>query len=200
MKKIGSEPPSAGVGETIDIVLNTGGKPLYWTSLEAVGEQKVELIEEKVDGNTKIRVERVTGTFTGSGTFNVDFLIYHWLGIDLSNASKATIETLKLPPRLLLPFVILILVSLLTRPNSKEALDRYYVKMKTPVDPDPETDRKNLEESYSNPKRFEDKRLLPGTNFEMLKPTKMDVLGFLAACGICFLIISLLTWLAGIGS
>ena len=140
------------------------------------------------------------GSFTGKGAFNLDFLLYHWLGFDLSSASKGTMESLKLPPRLLLPFIILILVSLITRPNTKEALDRYYVKMKTPVDPDPEADRKNLEESYRNPKRYESKRLFPGTNFEMLKPTAMDIIGFLASVGVCFLIIRLLMWLAGIGA
>jgi hypothetical protein len=34
----------------------------------------------------------------------------------------------------------------------------------------------------------------------MLKPTKMDVFGFLGAIGVCILVIALLGWLAGIGA
>ena len=75
-----------------------------------------------------------------------------------------------------------------------------YAKMKTEVRRDPDEDREALEESYRNPKRFDDRRLLPGTDFEMLKPRPKDILGFLAAVGVCFLVIGLLVWLAGIGA
>ena len=41
----------------------------------------------------------------------------------------------------------------------REPLDRYYVKMKTPVDPDPEADQRELELSLENPSRFDSRRL-----------------------------------------
>ena len=122
------------------------------------------------------------------------------MGVDLANVSKATLATLRLPTRVLLPFLVLILASYLTPRNSQETLDRYYAKMKTEVDPDPETDRMNLEESYRNPKRFEHQRLFPGTDIEALKPRKSDVTGVAISVAVCFLIIALLVWLASIGS
>ena len=200
LKKIGPEPPNAPAGQQIELTTKSGGQAIFWSSVSPVGDAELELVEERVEGNVKTVIERRIGEFEGVGAINLDFLLYYWMGFDLSNASKATIQSLRLPPRLVLPFVILILVSLVTRSNSQEALDRYYVKMKTQVNPDRQADRENLEESYRNPKRFESRRLLPGTNFEMLKPTRMDVLGFLGAVGVCFLVIALLAWLAGIGA
>jgi len=130
----------------------------------------------------------------------VDFLVYSLLGVDLTKASKATLETLRIPTRLLLPFIVLIIASYFTQRNSKEALDRYYAKMKTEVDPDHDKDEAALKESYANPTRFDSRRLLPGTDWEFMKPKPKDIIGFLISVGVCFLVIQLLMWLAGIGA
>ena len=72
--------------------------------------------------------------------------------------------------------------------------------MKTEVDPDPEVDQRNLEASYREPKRFEANRLFPGTDIEVLELRKSDVVGFLISVAVCFVMIGLLVWLAGIGA
>lgn len=202
IKKIGPEPPVAAIGDPIEVVTRSGGQPIFWRGgvSPVEGPATFELLSEDTKNGKHVKVERQTGDLVGAGSFNVDFLVYHWLGFDLANASKATLETLRLPTRLLLPFLFLITVSFVTRRNSTEALDRYYAKMKTEVHPDPEADRLALEESYRNPRRFESERLLPGTDFEMLRPRPKDIIGFLAAVAVCGLIIGLLTWLAGIGA
>ncbi len=201
LKKIGPEPPSGAEGETAEFVVKTGGKPIFWRGdLKPIGEVALETVEEREEGNTRVLVQRYTNAHEGTGAFNLDFLLYYWLGIDLSKSSKATIETLRLPPRLLLPFLVLILASLITRREREEVLDRYYAKMRTVVDPDPETDRKNLEEAYANPKKYEAIRLFPNTDWEFVRPRRIDVVGFLVSVAVCFLIVGLLAWLAGIGS
>ena len=136
----------------------------------------------------------------GAGSFNLDYLLYQTFGMDLTKANDAMLTTLRLPPRLISPFLVMILLSLVTRAGNKEALDRYYVKMKTPVDPDREEDRRQLEESYRNPARFDNKRLLPGTNLEFQKPSLADVAGFVVCVGVCFAFLALAYWLANIGS
>lgn len=200
LKQMGSEPPSGGVGQEIEVTTQSGGKSIYWgDGLVAVGEVVLETVEETSQGNVRVVTQRHTTPHTGKGAFNVDFLLYHWMGLDLSKASKATIESLRLPTRLLAPFLVLILVSLFTRRNRKEALDRYYAKMRTEVDPDPEVDRKKLEAAYADPENLDRVRLFPGTDWEFTKPRPMDIIGFLASVAVCFVMIGFLLWLAGIG-
>ncbi|PAY17941.1 hypothetical protein CKO51_18175 [Rhodopirellula sp. SM50] len=200
-QKIGAEPPQCEVGDQIEVVLISGDTSIFWSGgVKPVGEESLEMISTVQDGAASILTQRRTGELQGDGKFNLDFVLYHYIGIDLANVSKATLETLRLPTRVLLPFLVLIVASFLTPRTSESVLDRYYAKMKTEVDPDPETDRRNLEQSYSNPKRFEDRRLFPGTDIEALRPRKSDVYGFAISVAVCFVVIALLVWLAGIGS
>ncbi len=201
LKKIGAEPPACEAGDEIDVVLKTGGVSIFWSrGVSPVdGEQLVEL-EETSEGNTTTLVQRHEGKLKGEGLFNVDFWLYQLAGYDLASASKATLETLRIPTRVCLPFLVLIVVSFLTPRGSQAGLDRYYAKMKTEVDPDHEVDLRNLAESYQNPKRFEHLRLFPGTDIEALRPRPSDVIGFLVSVAVCFLMIGILIWLAGIGA
>ncbi len=132
--------------------------------------------------------------------FALPMLLPAWMPIDLPNASKATREALRLLAMLLLPFLVLIGLSWITPRNRAETLDRYYVKMKTIVDRDPAADRAALEASYQNPKRFDHLKLFPGSDWEFCRPRWGDIIGVLICFAVCFLIIGLLVWLAGIGS
>lgn len=200
LKSIGAEPPQAQVGETIQISSKQGGKSIFWRDgVQPSGEMTLTTIEEGKVGDSTLLIQQQTGPVRGEGGLNLDFLVYRMLGMDLSDASKATLETLRLPPRVLLPFLVLILASFFTRQNSKEALDKYYAKMKTEVDPDPAKDKAKLEAAYADPGQYQSKRLFPNSNLEMLRPRPKDITGFLLSCVACVLIIGLLVWLAGIG-
>lgn len=200
IEKMGDEPPLAEVGQEIELTVKSGGKAIYWRGgVEPVGDVELETVEDVTEGNIRIVTQRFTTSFTGVDAFNLDFLLYHWMGIDLSKASKATIESLRLPPRLLLPFLVLILVSLVTRRDRDEVLDRYYAKMRTEVDPDPVADKKKLEAAYADPKALEHLRLFPGSDWEFARPRRKDIVGFLVSVLVCVLMIGLMVWLAGIG-
>ncbi len=167
------------VGEKITEVKKTGGKSIYWSG----------------------GVKEEEGVIRGEGTFRFDMLIYDKvLGLNLVKAQNALLSTLDLPFKIIAPFLVMILVSLFTQPNSKKALDRLYVKMKTPVDPDPESDAREIDVSYARPDRFDDQKLLPNSDWEFQRPTKMDVWGFVACFGICFAIIGIVFWVASIGT
>ena len=201
LARIGPGPVEAVEGEPIEVVTKMGGKSIFWRDgVEPVGEEVFETVSEETQGNSRITVQRFTSEHVGKGSFNVDFLLYHWLGVDLTDASKATIETLRLPPRLLLPFLVLMLVSLFTRRENKEKLDRYYAKMRTVVHPDPETDHQRLEAAYAKPDHYERRKLFPKTDWEFTVPRPIDVIGFVVSVAICFVIVAFLAWLAGIGS
>lgn len=157
-----------------------GGKAIYWTG----GVKPAE-----------------DGTPRGEGDFRFDMLIYDkLLGVDLTQVRNATLATLDLPFKILAPFLVMILASLFTPPNDKKALDRLYVKMKTPVKPDPEEDEAELQKSYADPARFDDRKLFPGTNLEVQRPTRYDLVGFLVCFALCFAIIGLVLLVANIGA
>lgn len=195
---LGSEPPAAVVSQPITIRSTSGGKPIYWTdALTPVGDTSLETISETTNGNVTTLTQRRIGDHVGSGSLNLDFVIYNALGLNLSGASKATLETLRLPSRVLLPFAVLIVLSLMTPRNSETSLDRYFAKMNTPVLADSAADRARLEAAYalsSNPRK-----LFPTSDWEFVKPTSKDVVGFAVSCAVCGLIIGLLAWLASIG-
>ncbi|MCA9130407.1 MAG: sodium:solute symporter family protein [Planctomycetales bacterium] len=203
LKKLGAEPPNASVGETIQVVTRTGGQSLFWDSLApATPGQNVqyEKVSESQSGQTHILTERAIGDFQGQGGLKLDFVAYAVMGVDLSAVSKSTIETLRLPPRVLLPFLVLVVFSLITRRGTPAVLDRYYIKMRTEVEADHAADEAKLQSAYANPLSGAERRLFPGTDWEFLRPRAQDIIGFLVSIAVCGLIIGLLVFLAGIGS
>jgi SSS family solute:Na+ symporter len=222
-KKYRQCPPPLRIGDPLRETYTTGGKPIYWKNLvwfdhdrqarEVVDGQDnfipveaeyqdhvLEEISRREEGNTLVIRQRYKCTLEGRGSFKLDFLIFDLLGVDAVKLSSPALETLRLPARIVLPFVVVILVSLVTPAVSKEQLDRFYVKMRTPVQPDAEADRRELEKSYQDPSRFDHRRLLSRGGLEVQKPRPADVAGVVVCFVICFLLIWLTVWLAKLGS
>ncbi|MBT5322278.1 MAG: sodium:solute symporter family protein [Verrucomicrobiales bacterium] len=165
-----------------------------------IEEAKVEVSRKQNEDVIAVSY-RYEGEMTATGLFRFDMMIYDkLLGYDLTKVRNATLKTLEFPFKIIAPFLVMIIASLLTRPNSKEALDRLYVRMKTPVRPDPDEDKVEMEKSYAEPSRFDDRKLFPKTQLEIQRPTPMDFWGFIACFAICFAIIGLVFWVAGIGA
>jgi SSS family solute:Na+ symporter len=114
----------------------------------------------------------------GLGRFHAELWVLSWCGIDFSGFTKSQLVATRFFFDALFPFVLLFLVSFVTKPVRKDHLDRFYVKLHTPVQKTPEEEEKELEKSYQNPDRFKNEKLLPNSNWEIEKPTKMDALGF----------------------
>ena len=131
---LGAEPPVASLGQPITIAMKSGGQSVFWRGgVKPVDAKQLELVRTEREGNVEVRVERIIGNQIGQGSLNLDFLLYSLVGIDLSERSKATLETLRLPARLLAPFLVLIVLSYLTPRGNDAALSRYFAKMNTPV-------------------------------------------------------------------
>jgi len=79
-------------------------------------------------------------------------------------------------------------------------LDRFFVKMKTPVEGDPEEDTRQLELSYADPRRFDDTNMFgPGSDLEFNKWNKTDAVGFLLSCIAAAAVVLLLVGLISLG-
>ncbi|MBI5382892.1 MAG: hypothetical protein HZA31_13420 [Opitutae bacterium] len=92
----------------------------------------------------------------------------------------------------LFPFVVLILVSFVTRNRDQARVDFFYGKMKTPVGATPELDAAAMEETRRNPHRFAHTKLFGARSaWEFGKWDKVDTVGFLACCAVSGAIIAL---------
>jgi len=140
------------------------------------------------------------GSLEGQGLFNLEMILFQKLGMDLENYPNPLIETLRLPLRIILPILIIILVSLFTSPVDREKTDRFFTKMRVPVNPVREKDNKNVKEALKNPANFEHLKMFPNTNFEFQKLTKEDIIGFIIVWIMVIGIIGIAIGMASIGS
>ncbi|MGD8537552.1 MAG: sodium:solute symporter family protein, partial [Candidatus Aminicenantes bacterium] len=130
----------------------------------------------------------------GLGRFHAELWILSWFGIDFSGSTKAQLVAVRFFFDACFPFVLLFLVSFVTKPVRRDHLDRFYAKLHTPVQKTPEREEEELQKSFQNPGRFKKDKLLPNSNWEIEKPNKMDALGFGGSWILVGLIIFLL-WL-----
>ncbi len=130
----------------------------------------------------------------GLGRFQAEVWVLSLLGVDFSHFTKAQLVATRFFFDALFPFVLLFLLSYVTKPVPKEDLDRFFARIHTPVQPDKEAEKRALEEAYRHPEIFERQKIWPGSNWEILKPTWKDVIGFGGAWLVVGLIIFLL-WL-----
>jgi SSS family solute:Na+ symporter len=206
-----NQPERLSVGAPISQTKTTGGVAVFWgdgvlpvdeegTILTTVKPAVVK--DEQIDEFTRRTVLRYADDvrLKGSGKFKLDLILYQWLGVDLRTKSDAMLDTLGLPLKIIAPFLVMIVCSLVTRRNSKAALDRYYAKMHTPVDPDHEGDAKRLQAAMDDPSQTEQGKIFPGSDLEMYWPSKVDVIGFVLSFIVCFSIVGLAVWVANIGS
>lgn len=207
-----AKPEPLSVGDTITETKVSGGYSVYWTGQVVPVDEQGNVLENVKPASSAEDAGDSTGSnqvikrydpevrLMGTGQLRFDFLVYRLLGLDLAEYSNSTLRTLDLPLKIVLPFLVMVVISLVTRKNSTDALDRYYVKMKTPVLGDPAKDEAELELSYQQPDRFESRKLLPNTSLEFQKPTRLDVLGFSLSLVACFAIIGLAILLTRIGA
>jgi solute:Na+ symporter, SSS family len=211
ISKLGVKPERLTSGDPFSETKTSGGKSVFWPGgikpVDANGNVLADVKPQKVGEPTQLDDKTTQQVLAyddsvqlrGFGNFQLDFLLYQSAGIDLTSMTDATLDTLSLPPKIITPFLVMILLSLITPSNSKQGLDRYYSKMKTPVVPDHEQDQKNLEEALANIESLEQKKLFPGTSLEFQRPTKMDVIGFIACFAVCFATIGVAIAVASIG-
>ena len=140
-----------------------------------------------------------TSPLTGVGRFNIELYIISRLGIDVRSMTPSIMLTIRFIFDGIFPFVILFIVSWLTKPTDKERLDRFYVKMKTEVQPTPELDKKEIERSLADLSRFDHMKVFSGSSWEFVKWNKVDLVGFLLCCMAVVIILGIFCVVLNIG-
>jgi SSS family solute:Na+ symporter len=179
MSKVGEKPEALKVGDTYSRAYTQASRSVFWTK------------GIKVNGD---------GGKQGSGMLSLELVLLDRLGYDLGKHPYAYNETIRILIRTIVPFLILILVSLLTRRDDKAMLDRFFVKMKTPVESEPDEDERQLKLSYADPRRFDDQNMFgPGSDLEFNKWNRTDAVGFLLSCLAAAAVVLLLVGLISLG-
>jgi SSS family solute:Na+ symporter len=170
-----------------------------------VGEsiRKPHLIEP-----TGIYFERVVRTdpanpespLVGQGRFHAEIWVLSWLGIDFTGRTKAQLVAIRFLFDALFPFLLLFAISAFTRPVNKARLDRFYGKLHTPVQPTREEDAAAVERAAMNPEQFETHKIWRGSSWEVLRPGKIDIIGFGGSWVLVGAVLVLLWVLATIGT
>jgi SSS family solute:Na+ symporter len=138
---------------------------------------------------------------TRTNRFNFEAWLAGKAGVNVVAMTPTQRFTLQFFFDALFPFVVLIVVSLLTRPTEKARVDLFYGKMKTPVGDTPELEAAAMEETRVNPTRFDGTKLF-GRNswWEFCKWDRVDGIGFIACCSLSAAIVgiflALLNWAA----
>lgn len=141
-----------------------------------------------------------SGTKRGTGLFRPEIWIMDGLGMDFSTMSRAGVMTTAALFDAILPFVILIIASLFTKRNSEEILRDFYARIHTPAVADPVEDARLVQEKIDDPDLVEQNKVFRGTDWEFWKPTRFDIVGFLACLAFVGLIIWLYTLVGSMGS
>lgn len=114
----------------------------------------------------------------GRGRFEAEIWVLSWFGVDFTRFTKAQLVATRFFFDALFPFVLLFLISLVTRPAPKEDLNWFYGKLHTPVQTTPEKDNQAVEGAGRHPEKFEERKIWPGSSWEMMKPDRNDIFGF----------------------
>ncbi|MBM3294376.1 MAG: sodium:solute symporter family protein [Candidatus Aminicenantes bacterium] len=130
----------------------------------------------------------------GLGRFNAEIWVLSWFGVDFSGFTKAQLSATRFFFDALFPFVLLILISLVTRPVPKPDLDRFFARVHTPVGPTPEEDAAAVERAYADPDMHRGRKIWPRSAWEIMKPGKGDIIGF-GGSWLLVGVIILLLWL-----
>ncbi len=141
-----------------------------------------------------------TSRWRGSGLFRPEIWILDKLGFDFRGWRTAGISTASFLFDAILPFILLIVLSQFTPRNSEEALREFYARIHTPAVADAEEDRRLVQEKIDDPSLIEADKMFPGTDWEMWKPTRYDIVGFLACVGFVLIVIAAYVIVAGIGA
>ena len=134
-----------------------------------------------------------SGPLEARGYFFPELLFLQWLGFELHHNPFALNETIRMLIRLVVPFLILILVSMSTKPNQDKITEQFFLKMRTRVRGlGPGADKQDVLTAYDNPEQTKTMLLFPHTNWEIYRWNKQDTIGFIISIIIVFLVVATL--------
>ncbi len=139
-----------------------------------------------------VNPEVPSSALRGEGRFHVELAILDACGLDVARLSPSNRNAVRFLFDGFFPFLVLILVSLVTRPPNRERVDQFFGKMKTPVGANPELEHAAMEETRRQPRRFDGQKLFgAASSWEFTRWDRVDAVGFIACLAVSFAILAL---------
>ena len=130
---VGERPHEIQVGEKFNKTFALPSRAIFWSQ------------QPKVNGE---------GVIEARGYFYPELILLQAVGFDLQKQPYALNETIRMSIRLILPFIILIVVSLFTKENQEESIKQFFLKMRTRVRGlGPDVDEEDVKQAYLNPEK-----------------------------------------------
>lgn len=118
----------------------------------------------------------------GVGRFSVELWTLRQLGLNPTRLTPSQREAATFYFDGLLPFLLLLAVSVVTPPTDRRRTDLFYGKMKTPVGATPELEAEAMAETARHPDRFDHLKLWRNSSWEFCRWDRVDTIGFLVCC------------------
>jgi SSS family solute:Na+ symporter len=144
--------------------------------------------------------KRKDGTRYGDGLFKTELYMMHLCGFNFSKFTPSQVEAISISIKLIFPFLAVILIGMFTKPVPDDVLDRFYIKLRTPVNEDHDQDARDVSENQAHPERTEHVRLFPNSNWEFQKQPRYDVIGMSVATATGILLTIAIYFIAKIGA
>ncbi|MFP4282450.1 MAG: sodium:solute symporter [Opitutales bacterium] len=148
----------------------------------------------------RVNPEDPDSPLIGMGRFEAELWVMSLFGVDFTEFKKSQLVAARFFFAALFPFVLLFLISLLTRPVERRHLDYFFAKLFTAVRPTAEEDLAAVAHATENPGIFAHRKLFPNSNWEIARPTRLDVLGFGGSWIIVGLVLLLLWGMVSLGA
>jgi SSS family solute:Na+ symporter len=166
------KPQELKVGEKYTKTFYLPSKSIFWSKQAGINED---------------------GILEARGYMYPELILLQSIGFDLSKLPYSLVETIRMMIRLITPFIILIFVSLITRPNNDLSTTHFFLKMRTRVRGfGPEQDMADVKNAIDNPEKTKEVLLFPNSQLEVYKWNKQDTYGFFISVGIVLLVIGTL--------
>ena len=171
-RAIGERPQKIEEGEKIQAYFSLPQKSIFWSKGIKNGDGEQEY---------------------GSGYIFLELYFIDSLGFDLSQNPYALNESIRLMIRLIFPFLILIIVALLTKPDEESLKVKFFNKMRIRVNPNgKEADDHDIEQGLENPASTEQALIFPKSEWEFYRWNKKDWFGFMISWIMVLVIIAAL--------
>jgi hypothetical protein len=136
------------------------------------------------EGVVRVNPRDPSSPKTGKGLFRTEVYLLAAVGFDVAGFTAAQLLTTRYLVDFLLPVIVLVVMSLLTRRTDPVRLARFYARMKTPVAGTLEEDTQAVEASYAQPTRYDHLKLFQNSDWEFTKWDRVDTVGFICCCAL----------------